>query len=56
MSSLDAEVSRENGKFVTSIYGKPTFCGVARGYYFLHTKQFGMLYTSVYRCFTLCSD
>ena len=28
ISFLDIEISRENGKFVTTVYRKPTFSGV----------------------------
>ena len=35
MSFLDIEISRENGKFVTAIYRKPTFSGV-----YTHFKSF----------------
>ena len=58
MSFLDVEISGENGKVVTTFYRKPTFSGVYTHFEsFLPSRQkFGMLYTLVYRCFTLCSD
>ena len=58
MSFLDIEISRENGKFVTNIYRKPTFSGVYTHFerFLPSTHKFGMLYTLVYRCFTFCSD
>ena len=58
MSFLDVEISRENGKFVTTVYRKPTFSGVyTHSESFLpSTHKFGMLYILIYRCFTLCSD
>ena len=57
-SFLDVEVSREKGKFVTTIYRKPTFSGVYTHFEsFLPTVyKFGMVYTLVYRCFKICSD
>ena len=58
MSFLDVEISRENGTFVTTVYRKPTFTGVYTHFesFLLSTHKFGVLYTLVYRCFTLCSD
>ena len=58
MSFLDVEISGENGKVVTTVYRKPTFSGVYTHFEsFLPSRQkFGMLYTLVYRCFTLCLD
>ena len=58
MSFLDLEISWENGKFVTTFYSKPTFSGVYTPFesFLLSTHKFGMLYTLVYRRFTLCSD
>ena len=58
LSFLDVEVSREKGKFVTTVYRKPTFSGVYTHFEsFLPTVyKFGMVYTLVYRCFKICSD
>ena len=58
MSLLDAEISQENGKFVTTVYRKSTFSGVYTHFesFLPSTYKFDMLYTLVYRCFTLCSD
>ena len=58
LSFLDVEVSREKGKFVTTVYRKPTFSGVYTHFEsFLPTVyKFGMGYTLVYRCFKICSD
>ena len=52
---LDVEVSREKGKFVTTVYRKPTFSGVYTHFdSFLPTVyKFGMVF---YRCFKICSD
>ena len=53
LSFLDVEVSPQLGRFVTTVYMKPTFSGV----YFLPTvKKFGMIYTVAYRCFKICCD
>ena len=58
MSFLDVEISRENGKFVTTVYREPTFSGAYNSYEscLLSTYKFGMLYVLVYGCFTLSSD
>ena len=58
LSFLDIEVSREKGKFVTTVYRKPTFSGVYTHFEsFLPTiYKFGMVYTLAYRCFKICSD
>ena len=58
LSFLDIEVSRENGKFVTTVYRKPTFSGVYTLFEsFLPTiYKFGMVYTLDYSCFKNCSD
>ena len=58
MSFLDVDISRENCKFVTTVYRKPTFSGVYTHFesFLPSTHKVGMLCTLVYRCFTLCSD
>ena len=58
LSFLDVEVSREKGKFVTTVYRKPTFSGVYTHFEsFLPTVyKFGMVYTLVYRCLKICSN
>ena len=58
LSFLDVEVSREKGKFVKTVYRKPTFSGVYTHFEsFLPTiYKFGMVYTLAYRCFKICSD
>ena len=58
LSFLDVEVIREQGKFTTTIYRKPTFSGVYSTFEsFLHSVyKFGMVYTLFYRCFRICSN
>ena len=53
MSVLDEEISRENGKLVTTVYHKPISSGVYTHFesYLPSTRKFGMLYTLVYKCF-----
>ena len=49
---------RENGKFVTSVYRKPTFSGVFSHFDSLipKTYKFGLVSTLIFRCFSICSD
>ena len=56
MSILDVEISRENGKFVKTVYHKPNFSGVYIHFesFLPSTHKFGMLYLLVDRYFTLC--
>ena len=55
---LDVEVSREKGKFVTTVYRKPTFSGVYNHFESFLPKiyKFGMVCTLAYCCFKICSD
>ena len=55
---LDAEVSRQKGRFVTTIYRKPTFSGVYTHFdsFLLTDYTVGMIYTLAYRSFKICSD
>ena len=58
LSFLDVEVSREKGKFVTTVYRKPTFSGLYTHFEsFLPTVyKFGMVYTLAYRQNLFCLD
>ena len=58
LSFLDVEVSRQQGKFVTSVYRKPTFSGVYTHFdsFLPEVYKVGMIYTLAYRCFKMCSD
>ena len=51
LSYLDVKICRKNGKFVTSVYGKPTFSGVFTNYKsFIPTYQKrGLLHTLFHR-------
>ena len=55
LSSLYVDVSRERNKFATAVYRKPTFSGVYT-HFLPTTYEFGMIYTSVFRCFPICSN
>ena len=57
LSFLDVQICRKNGKFVTSVYRKPTFSGVFTNY---HQKSFipmyqnrGLLHTLLHRSFSV---
>ena len=54
---LDAEVSHQEGHFVTTVYRKPTFNGVYTHFESFLPKiyKFG-IYNLVYCCFKICSD
>ena len=58
MSFLDVEISRENDKFTTSVYHKPTFSGVYTHFdsFVPMPFKFGMIFTIIHRCFQLCSN
>ena len=58
LSFPDAEIIREQGKFKTTVYQKPTFTGIYTNYesFLLTVYKFGMVYTLVYRCFHICSN
>ena len=58
LSFLHTEVSREKGKFVMTLYKKPTFSGLYTHFEsFLPTiYKFGMVYTLAYHCFKICPD
>ena len=58
MSFLDVNISRENGKFVTTDCRKPTVSGVYTHFksFLSSTQKFGLVYTLVFRCYTLWSD
>ena len=58
LSFLGVEVSRQQGNFVTTVYGRSTFSGVYTHFdNFLPTVyKVGMTYTLAYRCFKIFSD
>ena len=58
LSFLGVEVIREQGKFTTTIYRKPTFSGVYSDFesFLPSVYKFGMVYTLVYRCVRICSN
>ena len=58
LSFLDVEVSREGNKFATTVYPKPTFSGVYTHFdsFLTTTYKFSMIYTLVFRCFSIWSN
>ena len=58
ISFLDNEVIREQGKFSTTIYRKPTFSGVYSNFesFLPSVYKSVRVYTLVHRCFRICSD
>ena len=58
LSFLDVEVIREQDKFTTTVYRKPTFSGVFSNFesFLPSVLKFGMVYTLVYICFRICSN
>ena len=55
---LDMLIDRSSGQIVTSIYRKPTFTGVYSHFtsFLPSIDKFGLLYTLLFRTFTLCSN
>ena len=58
ISFLDVEISRQNSKFVTTVYRKPNFSGVYTHYesFIPSIHKFGMLYTLWYIDVFLCAQ
>ena len=58
MSFLDINIIREQGKFTTSVYHKPTFSGINTHFdsFLPFTYKIGMIHNLLYRFFWICSD
>ena len=58
LSVLDIKISRENNKFVTSVYCKPTFSGVFTNFesFIPDIYKRGLIETLLHRSFRLCSN
>ena len=58
LSFLNIQVSREGNKFATNVYRKPSFSGAYTHFdsFLPTTYKFGMIYTLVFRCFSICSN
>ena len=57
MSFLDVQIIREDKRFTTSLYHKPTFSGVYTHFdnFLPSTCKFGTVYTIAYRCLQTCT-
>ena len=58
ISFLDIKISRDNNKFRTSVYRKPTFSRVSTNFGSLIPKsyKYNLLFTLLHRAFKLCSS
>ena len=58
ISFLDIKISRDNNKFTTSVYCKPTFSRVFTnfGSFILKSHKYNLLFTLLHRAFKLCSN
>ena len=58
MSFLDVDASLQQGKFVTTVYRKPTFSDVYTDFdsFLLTVYKVGMIYTLAHRCLKICFD
>ena len=58
MFFLDVNIIREQGKFTTSVYRKPTFSRIYTHFdsFLPSSNKIGLLHTLLYRCFRICSD
>ena len=58
LSFLDVKMCRKNGKFVISVYRKPTFSGVFTNYesFIPMYQKRGLLHTLLHRSFSICCD
>ena len=58
LAFLDVLITRDNGRFVTSVYRKKTFSGVYLNHNSYLPKEYklGLLYTLLFRAYSLCSN
>ena len=58
LSFLDITITRENNKFVTSVYRKPTFSGIFTNFesFIPEIHKRGLIETLLHRSFRLCSS
>ena len=58
LSFLDITITRENNKFVTSVYRKPTFSGIFTNFesFIPEMHKLGLIETLFHRNFRLCSS
>ena len=58
LSFLDIKIVRENNKFTTSVYRKPTFSGVFTNFesFIPNSYKYALIFTLLHRAFKLCSN
>ena len=58
ISFLDIKITRDNNKFMTSVYHKSTFSGVFTnfGCFIPKSYKYNLLFTLLHRAFKLCSN
>ena len=58
LSFLDIKINRDNNRFLTSVYSKPTFSGVFTNFdsYIPLSYKSGLISSLLYRAFKLCSN
>ena len=58
ISFLDIKITRDNNKFMTSVYCNPTFSGVLTNFESFNPKsyKYNLLFTLLHRAFKLCSN
>ena len=58
ISFLDIKITKDNNKFMTSVYHKPTFSGVFTNFESFISKsyKYNLLFTLLHRAFKLCSN
>ena len=58
LSFLDVKVSRNNNKFTTSVYRKPTFSGLGTSFFNFFSFMFKLnaIKSLVFRSYSICSD
>ena len=58
LSFLDVKICHKNSKYVTSVYGKPTFSGVFTSYesFIPMYQERGLLHMLLHRIFSICCD
>ena len=57
-SFLDVKICKENNKFTTSVFRKPTFSGVFANFdsFIPISYKHGLVNTLIFRCFKICSS
>ena len=58
LSFLDIKIARDNNKFTTSVYRKPTFSGVFTNFesFIPNSYKYALIFTLLHRAFKLCSN